>query len=119
MKMIATFAVVAIIQSVAIVALLLIALGGGLSVLTWWFWTTARPEPVSLAPLEIMSGRRYAKASEDERKKMIDSARDLVRAAARPQELRQERRHPERVSQPERISQSEQSPRKPVDPLLK
>lgn len=111
--MFATATVVAIIQSVGIVALLLIALGGGLSVLTWWFWTTARPEPVSLAPLEIMSDRGYAKASEDERKQMIDSARDLVRVAARPQEPRQSRRRPERISQPEH------SQHKPVDPLLK
>lgn len=111
--MFATATVVAIIQSVGVVAVTLIALGLGLSVLTWWFWTTARPEPVSLAPLEMMSGRRYAKASEDERKQMINSARDLVRAAARPQEPRQSRRRPERISQPER------SPSKPVDPLLK
>ncbi|MHB1091021.1 MAG: hypothetical protein ACYC06_08895 [Ilumatobacteraceae bacterium] len=111
--MFAAATVFAIIQSVAIVALLLIALGSGLSALTWWFWTSARPEPVSLAPLEIMSDRGYIKAGEDERKHMIDSAHDLVAAAKSPRESRQPTRRPERETQP-KSSQS-----RPVDPLLK
>lgn len=111
--MYATVTVIAIIQSVAAVALTLIGLGLGLSVLTWWFWTTARPEPVSLAPLEIMSDRRYARASDDERRHMIDSAHDLVVAAKSPHK-------PQRIAQrPRHHAQPEQSPVKPVDPLLK
>lgn len=106
-------AVIAIIQSVALVALFLIAVGLGLSVLTWWFWTTARPEPVSLAPLEIMSDRRYSRASEDERKEMINSAHDLVVAAKSPRKTRRTTQRTERHSQPE------PSKSKPVDPLLK
>ena len=46
--------------------------------LTWatvWFWRTARPEPESLAPLEIMSQREFAGADEELRKKMLNSVR--------------------------------------------
>jgi len=109
-----TITVVAIIQSVAAVALLLIALGLGLSVLTWWFWTTARPEPISLAPLEIMSDRRYTRATEDERKRMIDSARELVMSTKSPQlSRRTTARRSEHGTEPE------SGPDKPIDPLLK
>lgn len=111
--MFATVIVFAIIQSVALVALSLIVLGLGLSVLTWWFWRTARPEPVSLAPLEIMSGRRYARASEEKRKHLIDSTRDLVAAAKSSPKPRR------RVQLPTHPTQPELSPSKPVDPLLK
>ena len=106
-------AVISIIQSVALVALFLIAIGLGLSVLTWWFWTTARPEPVSLAPLEIMSDRRYSQASEDERKEMIKSARDLVVAAKIPGKSRRA------IQRTEQHSRPESNKSKPVDPLLK
>ena len=111
--MFGTYAVIAIIQSVALVALFLIALGLGLSALTWWFWTTAKPEPISLAPLEIMSDRRYSRASQDEQKLMIDSAHDLVNAAKSPGKPRQKTQPPERQTPPQH------SPGKPVDPLLK
>ncbi|MEK7295593.1 MAG: hypothetical protein AAB018_03575 [Actinomycetota bacterium] len=111
--MFGTYAVVAILQSVALIALFLIGLGIGLSVLTWWFWTTARPEPVSLAPLEIMSDRRYIQASEDNRKQMIDSARELVLAAQISRTPHRPMRRAERHVQPESVSS------KPVDPLLK
>lgn len=107
------YAVIAIIQSVALIALLLIGLGIALSALTWWFWTTARPEPISLAPLEIMSDRRYSRASEDDQKLMIGSARDLVNAAKSPDKPRK------KVQRPERQTPPEHSPGKPVDPLLK
>lgn len=111
--MVTSVAVISIIQSVALVALFLIAIGLGLSVLTWWFWTTARPEPVSLAPLEIMSERRYSRASDDERIEMIKSARDLVVAAKSPRKSRRTVQYIEQHSRPE----SNKS--KPVDPLLK
>ncbi len=55
------------------VALLVVAVG-----LTWatvWFWQTARPEPESLAPLEIMSQPEFAGADEESRKKMLNSVR--------------------------------------------
>lgn len=111
--MFATVIVIAILQSVALVALFLIVLGLGLSALTWWFWKTARPEPVSLAPLEIMSGRRYDRANDEKRKHMIDSARDLVATAKSP--LKSHRP----AQRPARPTQQELSPSKPVDPLLK
>lgn len=106
-------AVTAIIQSVALVALFLIVVGLGLTVLTWWFWTTARPEPVSLAPLEIMSERRYFRASEDDRKEMIESAHKLVKVSRSP---RQTHRTAQQI---DRHSKSDPVKGKPVDPLLK
>ena len=111
--MLTPLAVISIIQSVALVALFLIAIGLGLSILTWWFWATARPEPISLAPLEIMSDRRYVQAGEDERKEMIKSARDLVVAAKSPRET------PRPVRRTDQHSLPEPSKSKPVDPLLK
>lgn len=105
--------VIAIIQSVGLVALFLIAVGLGLTVLTWWFWTTARPEPVSLAPLEIMSERRYSRASEDDRKQMIESAHNLVKVSRSPRPTNRTTRHLERRSESDSVKG------KPVDPLLK
>ncbi len=111
--MLTPLAVISIIQSVALVAMSLIAIGLGLSVLTWWFWTTARPEPISLAPLEIMSDRRYFQASDDEQSELIKSARDLVVAAKSSRKSRRP------VQRTEQHSRPESSKSKPVDPLLK
>lgn len=106
-------AVFAILQSVALVALLLIAIGLGLTALTWWFWTTARPEPVSLAPLEIMSGRRYIRASEDDRIEMIKSAHTVVKVAKSPRQTHRVTQQVERRTRPDSGNSN------PVDPLLK
>ncbi|MEO5974947.1 MAG: hypothetical protein ABIQ38_07090 [Ilumatobacteraceae bacterium] len=111
--MFAPIAVISIIQSVALVALFLIAIGLGLVVLTWWFWTSARPEPISLAPLEIMSERRYFRASEEDRKEMISSARKLVNGSKSPRPTQRTTQRTTGHSTSDPISS------KPVDPLLK
>lgn len=111
--MISSIAEIAILQSVALVALSLIAVGLGLSVLTWWFWSTARPEPVSLAPLEVMGDRRFANASEAEQQVMLESAHDLIAAAKSPRKTRRTARLSGTHSQPVGGGGN------PVDPLLK
>ena len=54
-----TYVLLAISLRVALVAVVCLGVGGALAVLTWWFWSTAMPEPPSLARLEIMSDRRF------------------------------------------------------------
>ena len=61
--------------SLKFVAVALLVVAAGLTWATVWFWRTARPEPESLAPLEIMSQREFASADEDSRKKMLNSVR--------------------------------------------
>lgn len=116
--MFAVVSFIAIIPSVAAIAVGLLALGLGLSVLTWWFWKTARPEPIALAPLEIMSDRRYAQSSAAEREKMLESVRGLVKLAHRPIAPRQASpnlQRPGPVPQPK----VQRTPSAPIDPLLK
>ena len=61
--------------SLKFVSVALLVVAAGLTWATVWFWRTARPEPESLAPLEIMSQREFAGADEDSRKKMLNSVR--------------------------------------------
>ena len=65
---------------VALVAVLCIAASAALAVLTWWFWRNARLESPVLAPLEVISERRFKKASEDRRQVLLDEVRGLVSA---------------------------------------
>lgn len=65
---------------VALVAVLCIAASAGLAVLTLWFWRNARLESPVLAPLEVMSERRFKKASEDRRQTLLDEVRGLASA---------------------------------------
>ena len=111
--MFALISAIAILQSVALVALALIVVGLGLSVLTWWFWSTARPEPVSLAPLEIMSDRRFANASEAEQQVMLETAHGIIRSAKSPRKTRRTARLAGIHTQTEQVRDN------PVDPLLK
>lgn len=55
------------------VSLLVVAIG--VATVTIWFWISARPEPQSLAPLEIMGEREFAQADDDTRKLMLNSVR--------------------------------------------
>lgn len=71
------FLVVTLGLSLKFVALSLLLLAGGLAGATIWFWFTARPEPESLAPLEVMSGRDFLEADEDARKQMLNSVRAI------------------------------------------
>ena len=67
--------VAAIDLQVALVALVCLVAGGGLAALTWWFWQSAQPESPALGPLEMMSERRYERASEEERAQILEAAR--------------------------------------------
>ena len=61
--------------SLALLAIGMIAVGVGLTVVTAWFWYAARPEPEALAPLEIMSERQFVSADDNERKRLLHSVR--------------------------------------------
>ena len=67
---------------VALVALACLAASAGLATLTFWFWRNARLESPVLAPLEVMSERRFKKASEDRRQVLLDEVRGLATVVA-------------------------------------
>jgi hypothetical protein len=73
---------------VALISLVCLAAGLGLGYLTWWFWKSAQPESPALAALEVMSERRFDRADDEERARILDGARidpttvaPLIRAA--------------------------------------
>lgn len=53
----------------------LVLLGVVLLIGTIWWWRSTRPESPALAPLEVMSGRRWSHASEAERRRLADGVR--------------------------------------------
>ena len=123
-----SFVVVAISLRVAFVSLICLGAGGALSVLTWWFWKTAMPEPPALARLEIMSDRRYEAASVRERELLLGEADEVMPVSVRNTKPRvaapapkprvasvPQRRREEQVEVRAEASVS----RKPIDPLLK
>ena len=123
-----SFVVVAISLRVAFVSLICLGAGGALSVLTWWFWKTAMPEPPALARLEIMSDRRYETASARERELLLGEADEVMPVSVRNTKPRvaapapkprvapvPQRRREEQVEVHAEASVS----RKPIDPLLK
>jgi len=123
-----SFVVVALSLRVAFVSLICLGAGGALSVLTWWFWKTAMPEPPALARLEIMSDRRYEAASARERELLLGEADEVMpvsvrntkpRVTASPQKPRvapvPRRRREEQVE----VRAEAPVSRKPIDPLLK
>ena len=59
--------VLALFVRVSLLALLFVGAGLGLAYLTWWFWTTARPESPALAALELMSEREYMQLPDEEK----------------------------------------------------
>ena len=71
------FDVVFFAVSLNFIAMSLLVVAAGLASATVWFWTSARPEPDSLAPLEVMSQRDFAQADEVERKQMLNSVRAM------------------------------------------
>lgn len=64
---------------VAFVAVSCLAASVGLGALTLWFWRNSRLESPVLAPLEVMSERRFKKVPEDQRHQLLDEVRGLVR----------------------------------------
>jgi len=122
MILVADSAVLAIAPKVGAIGLLLVACGLALVGLTLRFWSSARPEPLALAPLEIMSDRRYNKATENERSAMVDSVRGLVSAQVRGAARRTAGSMPRkpRITSPSRYPSAEQPTRRaPIDPLIK
>ena len=123
-----SFVVVAISLRVAFVSLICLGAGGALSVLTWWFWKTAMPEPPALARLEIMSDRRYETASTRERELLLGEADEVMPVSVRNTKPRVAPPAPKPRVAPvpqrrreEQVEVRAEAPvsRKPIDPLLK
>ena len=60
---------------VLVVALALVAAGVALAGITVWFWRSTRPDPEALAPLVVMSSKRWRLGNPIERRRALDSAR--------------------------------------------
>ena len=123
-----SYVVVALSLRVAFVSLICLGAGGALSVLTWWFWKTAMPEPPALARLEIMSDRRYEAASARERELLLGEADEVVPLSVRNTKPRVHAPAPRPRVTPvpqrrreELVEVRAEAPvsRKPIDPLLK
>ena len=123
-----SYVVVAISLRVAFVSLICLGAGGALSVLTWWFWKTAMPEPPALARLEIMSDRRYETASARERELLLGEADEVMPVSVRNTKPRVAAPAPKPRVAPvpqrrreEQVEVRAEAPvsRKPIDPLLK
>jgi hypothetical protein len=119
-----SFVVVALSLRVAFVSLVCLSAGGALSVLTWWFWKTAMPEPPALARLEIMSDRRYEEASARERELLLGEADEVMPVSIRNTAPRKATAAPKRRPAPVANRRREApvevpASRKPIDPLLK
>ena len=123
-----SFVVVALSLRVAFVSLICLGAGGALSVLTWWFWKTAMPEPPALARLEIMSDRRYEAASARERELLLGEADEVMPVSVRNTKPRVKAPAPRprvapvpqrRRVEPVEVRADAPVSRKPIDPLLK
>ncbi|MGD9702186.1 MAG: hypothetical protein AB7Q42_13430 [Acidimicrobiia bacterium] len=53
----------------------LVVLGIGLIGITVWFWRSTRPDPESLAPLDLMGKRRWRRLDPIEQRHRLDSVR--------------------------------------------
>ena len=124
----ASFVVVALSLRVAFVSLVCLSAGGALSVLTWWFWKTAMPEPPALARLEIMSDRRYEESSARERELLMGEADEVMPVSVRNTVPRKTAPDPRprvapvvdrRREAPREAPAEAPVTRKPIDPLLK
>jgi hypothetical protein len=123
-----SYVVVALSLRVAFVSLICLGAGGALSVLTWWFWKTAMPEPPALARLEIMSDRRYGAASARERELLLGEADEVMPVSVRNTKPRVKAPSPRprvapvpqrRRVEPAEVRDEVPVSRKPIDPLLK
>ena len=113
---------------VALVAVTCLAASAGLGVLTLWFWRNSRLETPVLAPLEVMSERRFKKAPEDQRDRLLDEVRGLARTYRLAAEPRARRTAPVPVEQAweqelddepfEEFADDEEHPLPVIDPLL-
>ena len=60
---------------VLVVAMALVAAGVALTGITVWFWRSTRPDPEALAPLVVMSSKRWRLGNPVERRQALDVAR--------------------------------------------
>lgn len=100
---------------VAAVALLFVLASAGLAILTVWFWRNSALESPVLAPLEVMSDRRFRKASEEDRSRMLETVRSL--AAERPIPIDPEPAVEELAEEDDNVEVAEPAP-VVIDPLL-
>lgn len=113
---------------VALVAVTCLAASAGLGALTLWFWRNSRLETPVLAPLEVMSERRFKKAPEDQRDRLLDEVRGLARTHRLAVEPLARRTAPVPVEQAwehelddepfEEFADDEERPMPVIDPLL-
>ena len=71
---------------VLLVVIGFVALGVVLLAVTAWFWRSTKPEPVALAPLEVMGVRRFTELSAWEQQERLDAVRP---PGAQPERRRQ------------------------------
>lgn len=60
---------------VLVVSVGLVAAGFALTGITVWFWRSTRPDPEALAPLVVMSSKRWRAGTAIERRQALDVAR--------------------------------------------
>jgi hypothetical protein len=118
--------VLALFVRVSLLALMFIGAGLGLAYLTWWFWTTARPESPALAALELMSEREYMQLPEEEKDAFLAPWRQLQHVQARKHLTKVESRpKPSRrthVDEPQSDHEPmgrDDQPHAVIDPLLR
>lgn len=117
--MVSTYILLAISIRVALVAVVCLGVGGALAVLTWWFWSTAMPEPPSLARLEIMSDRRFEEATSEEREQLLKEADGIVAVPLKRKIVRNEPARKQHVRQEDEMVDQPAPGRRVIDPLLK
>lgn len=88
---------------VATVALLFLGASLGLGMLTAWFWRNARLESPVLAPLEVMSERRFSRLSDDLREEALTNVRGLASGIPTPEVAAPKPERPIRVANSRRI----------------
>ncbi len=65
------------------VGAVLVLFGIGLAVFTYYYWKSARPEPEALAPLEVMSAKKFATTDPLNQQRLLDEVRPEGMAAPR------------------------------------
>ncbi len=56
---------------------ILLVVGVGLLIFSYWYWRSTRPEPEALAPLELLGTRKVRKVSPEERRAALDQVRPV------------------------------------------
>lgn len=63
------------------VGAVLVLFGIGLAVFTYYYWKSVRPEPEALAPLEVMSAKKFATTDPLNQQRLLDEVRPEGMAA--------------------------------------